>query len=164
MLSRSLLLAFASAGVSYGALGLDGAWTVGQKFQIILSQVVDIKGTTPVIPADAQVFDVDLFETDAATIAQLQAQNKLVICYFSAGTFEPNRPDIGNFTNADKGATLPQWADEKWLNTRSTTVRKVMTGRVQLAAEKGCDAIDPDNMGMFRFSPRFPQIVWDVFS
>jgi hypothetical protein len=34
-----------------------------------------------------------------------------------------------------------------WIQTKSTKVRQIMTNRIQLARQKGCDAIDPDNIG-----------------
>ncbi|KUJ13522.1 uncharacterized protein LY89DRAFT_159243 [Mollisia scopiformis] len=132
--------AFATA-----AFGAD--YKVGQKFQIVLSNVVVAPSnpSTKIIPADAEVFDIDMFETEASTIALLQAQGKIVLCYFSAGTYEPYRPDSGQFQASDKGKALPEWPDEYWLKVTSTNVRNIMTARIQLAASKGCNGIDPDN-------------------
>lgn len=102
------------------------------------------------VPSTATVWDVDLFDTPASTISQLKAQGKTVLCYFSAGTYEPYRPDVGNLTAADLGASLPDWPDERWLNVKSPTVISLMQSRIQLAASKGCSAVDPDNMGKYR--------------
>lgn len=38
------------------------------------------------------------------------------------------------------------WAGEWWLNTNSANVRSIMTTRIELAASKGCDGVDPDNV------------------
>jgi hypothetical protein len=38
------------------------------------------------------------------------------------------------------------WAGERWLNTKSASVWNIMKNRIALAAEKGCDGIDPDNV------------------
>lgn len=124
---------------------------VGQKFQIILSSVptVPANPATKIIPADAQVFDIDAFEAEATTIAKLQTQGKIVLCYFSAGTYEDWRPDKDQFQAADKGPVLPEWKGEQWLKLTSQNVRRIMTTRVQMCATKGCDAIDPDNTGAF---------------
>jgi hypothetical protein len=41
------------------------------------------------------------------------------------------------------------WEKEKWLNLNSDNVRQIMAKRLELAAEKGCDAVDPDNMDAY---------------
>jgi hypothetical protein len=94
----------------------------------------------------ADVFDIDLFDNDVATINTLHSNGKKVICYFSAGSFEDWRPDAGSFQAADKGAALDGWAGEWWLNTNSANVRNIMTTRIELAKTKGCDGVDPDNV------------------
>lgn len=38
------------------------------------------------------------------------------------------------------------WPGEKWIDTRNQGVRKVMKARIALAARKGCDGIDADNV------------------
>jgi hypothetical protein len=38
------------------------------------------------------------------------------------------------------------WPGEQWLDTNSANVRNIMTARVELAAAKGCDGVDPDNV------------------
>ncbi|QTE31193.1 endo alpha-1,4 polygalactosaminidase [Pengzhenrongella sicca] len=43
------------------------------------------------VPAD--VYDVDLFTTTERQVAQLHAAGRKVICYVSAGSYEPDRPD-----------------------------------------------------------------------
>jgi hypothetical protein len=93
------------------------------------------------------VYDIDLFFTDATTIRALHRLNKTVICYFSGGTYEPGRPDSAQFAKADIGAKLLEWPKEHWLKTGSAAVRRIMANRIQLAAQKGCDAIDADNIG-----------------
>jgi hypothetical protein len=100
-----------------------------------------------VIPQNVNIFDIDLFETPASTISTLRGQGIKVICYFSAGTSEDWRPDYSDFTDADKGAGLPDWNGEKYLDLRSANVFNVMARRIQKASSAGCDAIDPDNMG-----------------
>jgi len=99
-----------------------------------------------VAPADVPVVDVDLFENSAATISALHAKGKKIICYFSAGSYEPNRPDSSAFPAADVGKSMDGWPDEKWLRTYSAKIIDIMIQRVRLAAQKGCDAVDPDNV------------------
>jgi hypothetical protein len=122
------------------------AITVGAKWQIILSSTLNPSGGY-VAPYDAQVWDLDLFNTDASTIQSLKSQGKTVMCYFSAGTSESGRNDLGGLSGSDYGAGLPDWPGENWLNLKSSRVWNVMQNRIAMAAEKGCDAIDPDNVG-----------------
>ena len=144
MLYCSLLLVCAYAVSCLGAAN----FTVGQKFQIVLSAVPNVTNNTKITPADAAVWDVDAFDTDSSIIYALKKQGKIVVCYFSAGTYESWRSDANQFTAGDRGATLaPQWPDEYWFNIRSANVRKVIASRIVMAARKGCDAVDPDNVG-----------------
>jgi hypothetical protein len=146
---RSLLLSSAfTAAVSGAVLPTDQAlWqpAVGTPYQMILTGVIpDNTGT--IQPSNIPVFDVDLFYTNKSAIDTLHAQGKKVICYFSAGSSEDWRPDYFDFPTADKGPCLSGWAGERWLNIRSSGVVSVMEKRIDLAAQKGCDGIDPDNV------------------
>lgn len=95
---------------------------------------------------DAQLYSVDLFDTETSVIRNLQVEKKKVICYFSAGTFEDWRPDRHHFLPTDKGRPLDNWPGERWLDIRSLNVRHRMAERIELAATKGCDGVDPDNV------------------
>lgn len=95
---------------------------------------------------EADVYDVDLFDNDAATIAALKEGGKRVICYFSGGSYEEWRDDADQFQDGDLGAKLDGWPGENWLDHRSDNVRKIMAARLDVAKEKGCDAVEPDNM------------------
>jgi hypothetical protein len=104
----------------------------------------------------ADLYILDLFDTPQSVITDLQASGRKVICYFSAGTYEEWREDEGRFTAADKGGQLDNWPGERWLNTRSTNVRSIMVDRLTLAAEKGCDGVDPDNVDGYSNQTGFP--------
>jgi Glycoside-hydrolase family GH114 len=123
-------------------------------WQIILSGTPTLApGATSITP-DVGIFDVDVFNTPADTISALHALGKKVVCYFSAGSFEAGRPDAAQFRSADLGNVLKSWRDERWVDLRSASVRDVMAGRMVLAARKGCDAVDPDNVdGYVRLLP-----------
>ena len=95
---------------------------------------------------DADVYDIDLFETSADDIAGLQADGRIVVCYFSAGSYEGWRPDADRFRDRDLGETLDGFEDERWLDVRSDTVRAVIEGRLDLAVAAGCDGVEPDNV------------------
>ncbi|KXJ88901.1 glycoside hydrolase superfamily [Microdochium bolleyi] len=139
--------------------GASALWqpTKGTTWQLVLEKPLDM--TRAVVnnkmTPDVAVYDIDLFtNTDNGkdkerVIGRLHGLGKKVICYFSAGTYEPYRQDSGQFKTADLGASLPDWPDERWLNTNSDNVRSIMAKRIKLAADMGCDAIDPDNMDAY---------------
>lgn len=95
---------------------------------------------------DVQVYDIDLFDTGADQISSLQAAGRKVICYFSAGSWENWRPDANQINSSDLGGALNGWPGEKWLNISSPSVRKIMVNRLDIAQQKGCDGVDPDNV------------------
>jgi hypothetical protein len=123
-------------------------------FQIVLAGALDLKPDATSVTPDVDVYDVDLFFTSTTTIKTLHLLNKTVICYFSAGTYEPGRPDSYLFPSSDMGSRLLEWPKEKWLRTGSMAVRRILADRIQLAAKKGCDAIDADNIGESEFTGR----------
>lgn len=95
---------------------------------------------------DADIYDIDLFDTDAAVVSELQADGRRVLCYFSAGSYEDWRPDAGAFEASDLGNTLSGFEDERWLDIRSRNVHEIMYARLDLAIQKGCDGVEPDNV------------------
>lgn len=97
----------------------------------------------------ATVYDIDLFDVSQSTIAEIKAKGQRVVCYFSAGSVENWRPDYKRFESRDIGAALNGWAGERWLDTRSTAVRQIMSERLDLAKIKGCDGVEPDNVDAY---------------
>jgi len=95
---------------------------------------------------DVDVYNLDLFDTSAATIASLQDKGQRVICYFSAGSYEDWRTDASRFPDAAIGKPLDGWDGEWWLDIRNSQVKTSMKKRLDLAATKGCDGVDPDNI------------------
>jgi hypothetical protein len=95
---------------------------------------------------DVDIYDIDLFDTDPVGIAALQANGRRVLCYFSAGSYEDWRPDAGAFDSSDLGNTLSGFADERWLDIRSSSVLEIMYARLDLAVQKGCDGVEADNV------------------
>jgi hypothetical protein len=104
---------------------------------------------------DVVVYDIDLFDAPQATINSLKAQGRRVVCYFSAGSSENWRTDFAQFAPADMGRALRGWAGERWLDTRSANVRRIMKARLDLALAKGCDGVEPDNMDGYDNKPGF---------
>lgn len=95
------------------------------------------------------LYDIDLFDTPATLIASLQAAGKRVICYFSAGSFEDFRPDAASFRSQDLGNPLGDFPNERWLDIRSPSILAIMETRLNIAVDKGCDGVEPDNMDGF---------------
>ncbi len=106
---------------------------------------------------DVDVYDIDLFDSAASTIAALKSQGRTVVCYFSAGSWESWREDQAAIPTSARGNSLdPPFTDERWLDTRSGAVREVMRARLDRAAQKGCDAVEPDNVDGYTNDPGFP--------
>ncbi len=93
----------------------------------------------------SQIYDIDLFDTPKETINKLKKESKTVVCYFDAGTYESWRSDADEFNDSAIGKKLEDW-DERWLDIRDESVKKVMLERLDLAKSKGCQAVEPDNI------------------
>ena len=98
---------------------------------------------------DVDVYDLDLFDIPESLIEELQSEGRRVICYFSAGTYEDFREDAVRFDTAELGNTLEDFGDERWLDIRSPNVHEIMLARLDLAMQKGCDGVEPDNVDAF---------------
>jgi hypothetical protein len=105
---------------------------------------------------EVEMYDIDLFETPDEVIAGLHGRGIVVICYFSAGSYEDWRPDEAEFPAAAIGNPLEGWEGESWLDTRNAEVRAIMQRRLDLAAARGCDGVEPDNMDGYQNEPGFP--------
>jgi endo-alpha-1,4-polygalactosaminidase (GH114 family) len=135
-----------------GSCGDPPVWcpTPGTRWQWQLSGVLD---TT----VDVDMMDIDLFDTDPRQISGLQAtRGHVVVCYFSAGSHEDWRPDAGEFPPAAIGDPLDGWPGERWLDVRDDGVRAVLAARLDLAVEKGCDGVEPDNVDGYANATGFP--------
>lgn len=121
---------------------------VGSTWQIILenSLPTSLLSSLSSTWSSTSIFDIDLFTNPVSTFTAFHGADKKVICYFSAGSYEPNRPDSGEFPKSDIGDELVGWPGEYWLNTSSAKVRSIMLARLDLAKTKGCDGVDPDNV------------------
>lgn len=108
------------------------------------------------LTVDAAMYDLDMFETDAATVRALHAKNRHVICYIDVGSWEDYRPDAASFPESVKGASNG-WPGERWLDIRQLDVlRPLMTKRMQQCANKGFDGVEPDLMDAFSNNTGFP--------
>jgi len=96
------------------------------------------------------VYEVDLFDADGTVIDALHTARGYVICYFSAGSFENWRPDVADFPQDVIGRDYEGWAGERWLDIRRRdAIAPILETRLDLARQKDCDAVDPDNVDGF---------------
>ncbi len=106
---------------------------------------------------NVDMYDIDLVDTPQATIDQLHADGRIVICYFSAGSWEDWRPDAGDFPVEVLGNNLVDWPGEKWLDIRDLdSLGSIMAARLDLAVTKNCDGVEPDNVDAYTNNSGFP--------
>jgi hypothetical protein len=131
--------------------GAAGWWKPkpGTSWQIQLNGALDTS-------LAVDVYDVDLFDTPAATITALHQRGHKVICYFNAGAHEDWRPDAADFPGGVVGSAMEGWAGERWVDIRSLALRKLLRARLDLAVQKGCDGVDPDNVDGYLHRTGFP--------
>ncbi len=96
---------------------------------------------------DVTMYDIDLFDTPQTTIDKLHTDGRIVICYFSAGSWEEWREDARDFPDEVLGEPLEEWEDERWLDiSRIDLLEPIMLVRLNLAVAKNCDGVEPDNV------------------
>ena len=129
----------------------EGSWyrpVVGVTWQWQLSEAINSG-------YKVDIYDIDLFDTSPELIRKLQSSGSKVICYFSAGSYENWRDDAKDFNDAELGKLLEGYENERWLDIRSKNVLSIMERRMDLAAKKGCDGVEPDNMDGYTNNPGF---------
>ena len=118
-------------------LPVDATWQIQYSGELDLSLDVD-------------VYNLDLIETTLEDIAALHDRNIYVMCYFSAGSWEDWRSDADSFPEEIIGEDYAGWPGENWLDIRAIDeLGPILEARLQLAADKGCDGVDPDNVNGF---------------
>jgi hypothetical protein len=105
---------------------------------------------------DVAMYDVDLFDAPDDVLTTLRGRGVVVICYFSAGSHEDWRSDAGDFPTAAIGDPLDGWPGERWLDVRDAGGRAVMSARLDRAAARGCDGVEPDNVDGYANASGFP--------
>ena len=93
---------------------------------------------------DVEMYDIDLFGTSTAQIASLHGEGRRVVCYFDTA-YEPYRPDEKRL-RPYRGKAIDGWPDQSWLDVRQQGVVDVMKDRIALAAQKGCDGVEADDV------------------
>ncbi|WP_437669318.1 endo alpha-1,4 polygalactosaminidase [Sorangium sp. So ce131] len=140
-----------TGGGTTGGGSTGGVWTPapGTTWQWQLTGTIDTS-------LDVAMYDIDLFDAPQATIDALHTAGKKVVCYFSGGSYEEWRSDASRFPAAALGRALDGWPGERWLDTRSAEVREIMKARLDLAKQKRCDGVEPDNVDGYDNRPGFP--------
>ncbi len=106
---------------------------------------------------DVDMYDIDLFDNDASTVAALHAQGRKVICYISMGSWEDWRPDVDQFPAEVIGKDYEGWPGEKWLDIRRIDLlAPIMRARLDQCQAKGFDGIEPDNIDGYTNDTGFP--------
>ena len=122
----------------------------GQLWQVQYDGEIDLA-------VQADIFNLDLFETTPEDIQRLHSRNIKVICYLNAGAWENWRPDWDQYPNEVLGAKYQGWPGEYWLDIRQIDVLKpILTARLDLCVEKGFDGVDPDNLDGYMNMTGFP--------
>ena len=133
-----------------GASAVVWSPTVGTTWQWQLTGTIDQS-------VSAQMFDVDLFDTPASTVASMHAAGHAVVCYVNAGAFENWRSDAALFPTAIKGNGVAGWQGEQWLDVRQWSVlRPILEARMDLCRSKGFDGIELDNVDGYDNDTGFP--------
>jgi len=127
-----------------GSSAQHGVWQPkpGTTWQWQLSGTIDTS-------LSVAMYDVDLFETPDAVLKELAGRGIKIVCYFSAGSSEPGRPDLGDVPASAIGMALDGWPDEHWLDIRADAVRALIRKRLDLAVSRGCDGVEPDNVDAY---------------
>lgn len=97
----------------------------------------------------ADIYNIDMFDSSPELITTLHNQNKKVICYINVGAYEEWREDAHLFDKTILGNKLDGWEGEQWLDIRSASTLDIMKKRFDLAKEKGCDALEVDNIDAY---------------
>lgn len=120
----------------------------GQAWQIQYTGRIEV---TPGL----DLWDLDLFDVPETTLTAVH-EGALLACYFSAGSYEDWRPDAEDVPAEARGRPLDGWPGEWWLDVRREDVRALMAARLDLAAARGCDLVDPDNVNGWTNHTGFP--------
>ncbi len=105
---------------------------------------------------EVAMYDVDVFEATDNDLDGLRADGRTVICYFSAGSLEGFRDDVGFVDEAAVGKKLDGWNDERWLDVTHPDAFELAARRLDRAVERGCDGVEPDNVDGFVNKTGFP--------
>lgn len=139
------------------ASGASGWWRpetgIEWDIQFAISAGTDL--TRPTGPIDA--IDLDGSDTPADIVATLHERDIRVLCYVNAGAWEAWRPDADLYPATILGEDYPGWPGERFVDIRALEVLgPILEVRFDECADKGFDAIDPDNIDTAYTDTGFP--------
>ena len=109
-----------------------------------------------------KMYDVDMEATPADVIARLKAKGIYVVCYMETGGWESYRPDAAQFPTSVRGSAVGGYPQERYLDIRRTDILlPIMAARMDRAAAKGCNGIEPDLDDTYTVNTGFPLTVAD---
>jgi endo-alpha-1,4-polygalactosaminidase (GH114 family) len=154
---------FESGNTSAWSEIVGGVWkpTPGTTWQWQLDGTIDTS-------FDVEMYDIDLIDPNQQVFDTLHAAGRIVVCYFSAGTYENWRPDADDFPLEVLGNGLG-WPGELWLDIRRLDILgPIMEARLDLAAQRGCDGVEPDNVDGYANETGFAltaqdQLAYNIF-
>lgn len=126
------------------ATPLHWQWVIGGAFNV----------NTNVLP-NVTIYDIDWELTSAADVAALHALGFKVIAYIEIGDYTDSRYDSAQFVALDNAAGpkilgnqisgfSDRWMDIRASNSKSAQLRALLAARIQMAVDKGFDAVEPD--------------------
>lgn len=102
------------------------------------------------------VYDIDL-DVHTSVVEYFHKQGAKVICYINVGSWENWLSDAAQFPEEIIGKDYVGWPGEKWLDVRRIEIlAPIMRARFDECAEKGFDAIEPDNIEVYTNDTGFP--------
>ncbi len=108
--------------------------------------------------------DVDVyfiaFDVPVAIVRQLKAHpGRRLVCYISAGSWEPSRSDQDQYPKRLLGSTMQgevhkHWSSERWVDVRDirkpdSVLADILRARMNICAAKGFDGVEFDNVMTF---------------
>jgi hypothetical protein len=110
----------------------------------------------------APVYDIDGLDTTRRVVRALHGRGRKVICYFSAGSYEPYRPDASRFPQDVRGRPIQGFPDERWLDIRRIdALGPILRRRLDTCKRKRFDGVDPDNVDGYANETGFRLIAAD---
>ncbi len=99
---------------------------------------------------DADIVELDSFDTPKELVETLQKSNKKVFAYVSVGSWENYREDKNDFPKQIIGKVYPGWEDENFLNIKDINkLEPIMKKRFDMIKQKGFIGVEADNLDIY---------------
>lgn len=112
-----------------------------------------------------KMYDIDMEATGADVIARLRAKGIYVVCYLETGGWESYRADAAQFPDVVLGNGVGGYPSERYLDIRrQDLLLPLIAARLDRAAAKGCNGIEPDLDDTYSVTTGFPLTMTDQLS